>query len=138
MALILDTGPLYASLDRSDAHHAASRELVNSARETLVIPAPVLVEVDWLIRNRLHAGVFSALLDDIASGAYVIEDPAPTDYIRIREICDTYSDSDIGYVDASIVALAERLGEEKIASIDRRHLGIVRPRHVRAFRLLPD
>lgn len=138
MALILDTGPLYASLDRRDTHHAASRELLSSTQEALVIPAPVLVEVDWLIRTRLHAGVFNALLDDIASGAYVVEDPTPMDYVRIREICDTYSDSDIGFVDASVVAVAERLGEEKIASIDHRHLGIIRPRHVRAFRLLPD
>ncbi len=138
MALIIDTGPLYASLDRSDTHHEASRELLGSTQETLVIPAPVLVEVDWLIRARLHVGVFNALLDDIASGAYVIEDPAPQDYIRIREICDAYSDSDIGFVDAAVVAVAERFRETKIASIDRRHLGIVRPRHTQAFRLLPD
>ena len=138
MALIIDTGPLYASLDRSDTHHAASRELFTGAQEALVIPAPVLVEVDWLVRSRLHVGVFNALLDDIASGAYVVEDPAPADYIRIREICETYSDSDIGFVDAAVVAVAERLRETKIASIDHRHLGIIRPRHTPAFRLLPD
>ncbi len=138
MALILDTGPLYASHDRSDTHHEASRELLGSTQEALVIPAPVLVEVDWLIRTRLHVGVFNALLDDIADGAYAVEALTPEDYRRVRELCDRYQDADIGFVDASVVAVAERLGEEKIASIDRRHLGIIRPRHVRAFRLLPD
>ena len=138
MALIFDTGPLYASLDRSDTHHEASRELLGSTQEALVIPAPVLVEVDWLIRTRLHVGVFNALLDDIADGAYAVEALTPEDYPRVRELCDRYQDADIGFVDASVVAVAERLGEEKIASIDRRHLGIIRPRHVRAFRLLPD
>ncbi len=47
MALILDTGPLYASLDRSDADYAACRKLIEEVDEPLVIPAPVLVEVDY-------------------------------------------------------------------------------------------
>ena len=70
MALILDTGPLYASLDRSDADHARCRSLIKAAAETLVIPAPVLVEVDYWIHERLHAGVLVSLLDDVVAGAY--------------------------------------------------------------------
>jgi len=46
VALILDTGPLYASLDRSDDDHERCRSLIESADEPLLIPAPVLVEVD--------------------------------------------------------------------------------------------
>jgi len=46
LALILDTGQLYASLDRSDADHPACRGLIEAADEPLVVPAPVLVEVD--------------------------------------------------------------------------------------------
>lgn len=68
MALILDTGPLYASLDRSDDDYAACRRLIESAQEPLIIPAPVLVEVDFWIHTRLHPGVLVALLDDIQAG----------------------------------------------------------------------
>ena len=50
MALVLDTGPLYASLDRRDADHQACRRLIDAAAEPLVVPAPVLVEVDYWIR----------------------------------------------------------------------------------------
>lgn len=39
MALILDTEPLYASLDGSDADHAARRALIESADEPLVVPS---------------------------------------------------------------------------------------------------
>jgi predicted nucleic acid-binding protein len=70
VALILDTGPLYASLDRSDADHAVCRRLIETADEALVVPAPVLVEVDYWIHARLHTGVLIALLDDIVSSAY--------------------------------------------------------------------
>ncbi len=98
MALILDTGPLYASLDRSDQDHAASRELIEHSDETLVIPTPVLVEVDYLISTHLHPGVMVALLDDIIAGAYRVEDLQPRDYERVQTLIDRYDDSDIGFV----------------------------------------
>lgn len=138
MALILDTGPLYASLDRRDAGHAACRRLIETTDEPLVIPAPVLVEVDYWIQTRLHAGVFIALLDDILAGAYLVEEVKPQDYGRIRELCDRYADADIGFVDAAVLAVVERLNEPKLATLDHRHFGAMRPRHVDALRLLPD
>lgn len=138
MALILDTGPLYASLDRSDADHAASRSLIEEAEEALVIPAPVLIEVDYWIHKRLHPGVLVALLDDIVAGAYRIEDPTAEDYLRIRDITDRYADQDVGFVDAAVLAVVERLAEPKLATLDRRHFGLLRPRHVDALILLPE
>lgn len=137
MALILDTGPLYASLDRSDGDHAACRQLIESATEELVIPAPVLVEVDSWIHARLHAGVLVALLDDITAGAYRIEELQVQDYARVREVCDAYADLDIGFVDAAVLAVTERMREPKLATLDHRHFRVVRPRHVEALTLVP-
>ena len=37
----------------------------------------------------------------------------------------------------SVLACAERLGEPKRATLDRRHFGFVRPAHVKHLRLLP-
>lgn len=138
MALILDTGPLYATLDRDDAAHRICRRLVEAANEPLVVPSPVLVEVDYWIQQRLYPSVLVALLDDIAAGAYVVEDLLPGDYGRVREVCDRYADADIGFVDAAVLAIVERLNEPKLATLDRRHFGLLRPRHVDAFRLLPE
>lgn len=137
MALILDTGPLYASLDRSDQDHAACRALIEGANEPLVIPAPVLVEVDYWIQQRLNPGTLVALLADIEAGAYVIENLTRADYTRVRELCDRYADADVGFVDAAVLAVAERLNEPKLATLDRRHFGLLRPRHVDALQLLP-
>ena len=136
MALILDTGPLYASLDRSDADHASCRALIEGADEPLIVPAPVLVEVDYWIHVRLHPGVLVALLDDIVGGAYQIEELSVGDYARIREICDRYAD--VGFVDAAVLAIVERLNEPKLGTLDHRHFSALRPRHVEALRLLPD
>ncbi len=137
MALILDTGPLYASLDRTDADHSAARHLIESTDEVLVVPSPVLVEVDYWIHTRLHSGVLIALLDDIAAGAYSVEDLTAEDYRRVRELCDRYADSDIGFVDAAVLAVVERLNEPKLATLDHRHFRLLRPRHVDALQLVP-
>ena len=78
-SLVFKHGPLYASLDRRDAHHLACRRLIESASEPLVIPAPVLVEVDYWIGKWLHSGVMLAVLDDIANGVFRVEDLLPED-----------------------------------------------------------
>ena len=138
MALVLDAGPLYASLDRHDRAHSACRRLLTEASEPLVIPTPVLAEVDYLVHARLHAGIFLTLLDDIIAGAYLVEDLQPADFVRIRDLCDRYADADIGFVDAAVLAIVERLNEPKLATLDYRHFRALRPRHVEALRLLPE
>lgn len=137
MALILDTGPLYASLDRFDADHGACRSLIEGATEPLVIPTPVIVEVDYWIGRRLHPGAMVALIDDIRDGAYRVEDLKAVDYRRVRDLCDRYADSDIGFVDAAVMAIVERLDEPKLATLDRRHFSVIRPHHRDSIALLP-
>lgn len=138
MALVLDTGPLYATLDRDDAQYRRCVDLLENTAEPLVIPAPVLVEVDWLVHTRLHTGVFLALLDDIIAGAYLVEELQPQDYRRIRELCDRYGDGGVGFVDASVLAVVERFNEPKLATLDPHHFRILQPRHVDSLKLLPE
>jgi hypothetical protein len=105
----------------------------HGAKEQLVIPAPVLVELDYWI----HPGVLTNLLLDAESGLFVIENLRPEDFSRVRELCSQYADSDIGFVDAAVLAVVERLGERKLATLDDRHFGMLRPRHVNSLELLP-
>lgn len=77
----------------------------------------MLVEVDYWIHGRLHVAVLTSFLQDILDGAYLIEELRLPDYRRAQELCDRYSDADIGFVDASVLAVVERLGEPKIATL---------------------
>lgn len=138
MALVLDTGPAYATLDRRDAAFERTHLLLPASRERLVVPAPVLVEVDQLVSRWLPPRVFVGFLDDIAAGAYQVEELLPADYQRIGELCARYADLVIGFVDAAVLAVVERLNEPKLATLDHRHFGLMRPRHIDALRLLPD
>ena len=79
-----------------------------------------------------------ALLDDVDAGVYRIEEFQVDDYRRVRELCDQYADADIGFVDAAVLAITERLREPKVATLDCRHFGLLRPRPLRALQLLPE
>src|SRR5438874_11419050 len=133
MALIVDTGPLYSAIDRDDLDHQACRRLLDTFAEPLIVPAPVLVEVEYLARARLHPGIQLAFLEDLSSGTFVIENLSLTDYRRIHQICEKYPDSDIGLVDAAVLAVAERLNEPKVATLDHRNFRMFKPRHVGAL-----
>ncbi|OGO54788.1 MAG: hypothetical protein A2Z32_07520 [Chloroflexi bacterium RBG_16_69_14] len=102
-----------------------------------MIPAPVLGEVDYLIHRHLHPGALVALLADIEAGAYTVVDLVAADYTRVRELCDRYADADIGFVDAAVLATVERMDEPKLATLDRRHFGLLPPRHRESIELLP-
>lgn len=77
------------------------------------------------------------MLDQIRSGALVVENLLAGDYERVEELLRTYADLDVGFVDCAVLAVAERLGEPKLATLDHRHFATMRPRHVGALELLP-
>ncbi|HKS91735.1 MAG TPA: hypothetical protein VJQ83_07385 [Tepidiformaceae bacterium] len=77
-------------------------------------------------------------MGDILAGRYQVEEFQPVDYVRIREPCAQYADARIGFVDAAVLAVVERLNEPKLATLDHRHFGMMRPRHADALRLLPE
>jgi predicted nucleic acid-binding protein len=136
VALVIDTGVLYAALDVRDRHHATCSTLLTNAREPRVVPAPTLVEVDSLC-SYAPAGRFEPLLGQIDSGALVVEDLLPEDYRRVSALLTTYADLRVGFVDAAVLAVTERLRETKLATLDHRHFSVMRPRHVDALELLP-
>jgi Predicted nucleic acid-binding protein, contains PIN domain len=137
MALILDTGPLLASLDAADPDHRRCAALVTDSSEDLLVPALVLGELDYWCAERLSIDAWLTFLEDVEAGAYRIEAPSMADLERCRELQDRYRDLKLGVVDASVIALAERFDEPKVATLDERHFRVVRPRHVPALELWP-
>lgn len=137
MALVLDTSVLLAGLDAADPDHSRCADLILGSEENLVVPALVLSELDYWCHQRLTGAVWLTFLDDLLGGAYRVEAPTYPDLDRCREIQQTYDDLSVGVVDASILALVERLGESKVATLDHRHFATMRPGHRAALELLP-
>lgn len=135
MPLLLDTGILFALADADDAWHVRTRDYVTRAHETLLVPVTVLPEVTYLLRDRLGVRAEQRLVAALAQGELTVQDLTRADLERCETLLQKYPD--MGLVDASVVAIAERLRLKAIATTDRRHFGPVRPRHVTAFDLVP-
>jgi predicted nucleic acid-binding protein len=125
-------------MDRRDADHTRCAALLRDAAERILVPGPVLVETEWLAASRLGPAPFEALLTSVERNEVQVVNLEEEDYPRIRAIMARYADLPLGFVDAAVVALAERLSEPKVATLDRRHFSVVRPAHVPALRLLPE
>lgn len=136
-ALLIDSGPLFAYVDRGDPDHERCLTMLEAQRQPLIVPSLTVAEVTYLIGERLHTGAELRLLADFVVGNFAVEPVHARDWLRIAELVEEYADLPLGTVDASVVAAAERLGVSTIATLDRRHFSVVRPRHVESFELLP-
>jgi uncharacterized protein len=120
VAILLDTGILYAYYDRADAWHARSLEIVRAERGQLIVPAPVIPEVDYLLERRLGAEARLTLYDGLSQGHYFIADLPRERYSRVAELNRLFSALSLGFVDAAVIAIGESLGLLRIATTDRR------------------
>lgn len=134
--LVADTSVIYAALDPSERDHAVCTELLASA-PCVAIPATVIVELDWLSQARGCADAVDRLLASVIGGSLIVVNLDHEDYIRVRELVARYASLHLGVVDASVVAIAERMEQDTIATLDRRHFSVVRPLHVESFTLVP-
>jgi uncharacterized protein len=135
---MVDTGPFVAAADRSDRHHQPCRELLETAPGPLVTTPLVVAEVVYLVSRELGPHVEPAFYDAILDGTVVVENLNQTDWRRIRTLVEQYRDLPLGGTDASVIAVAERLGVTSIATLDRAHFLTVRPVHCDAFGLVPS
>lgn len=122
-------------MDADDQHHEACAELLETHPGPLIVPHLVVTEVVYLLGTRLSAQAELRFLGDLASGAFDVEPVHTADWLRIADLVNKYRDLPLGTVDASVVACAERLGVDEVATVDLRHFTIVKSN--RPLTLLP-
>ena len=132
----VDTGIFVAAADRSAHRHHDCADVLRS-HHNLAVPASVVPEAAWMIESRLGPAAEAQFLRVVTSTRFTIVTLLTSDYERIIELIETYADMGLGFVDASIVATAERLNVTAIATLNRRDFAVVRPNHVSAFHLIP-
>jgi predicted nucleic acid-binding protein len=138
--IVCDTGPIVAAALADDVHHHECVELftgLHLAGRRLLVPGTVIAEVGYLLARNAGPRVEALFLDAVADGDFQLIDLVPADARRAASLVRTYGDLPLGTTDATVIAIAERLGAIEVATLDRRHFTVVRPTHVNALTLLP-
>lgn len=135
--IVVDTSAILAYMNSADSHHGQVSAWLDSEPDELVTTPLIVAEADHLVSARGGAVAARALRRDLAAGAYLVE-WWPGAITATVDIAERYADSGLGVADASLVALAERVGTVSIATLDERHFRAVAPlAGGDAFRLLP-
>ena len=137
MTVIADTGAVYALIDASDTWHKPVATWWKKGGHDVVLPSSTLPEIAYLLQTRIGSDAEEAFVRAIVDGELIVEHLEDADMPRIVDVMRKYRDFPLGFVDASIVVLAERFETRDVLTTDRRHFGVVRPRHARTLTLLP-
>ncbi len=109
--LVLDTGGWLYALSGEPEYADA---LKNAA--PAIVPSPILAEVDWHLRKRRKD--MQRLLREIGEGRYEYAEATLADVTRAAELDRKFADVGLGFVDAAVAAVAERLRVRRILTID--------------------
>jgi predicted nucleic acid-binding protein len=138
MAIVADSGAIYGLYDKRDSAHTSLRAVLERERDRIIIPSVALGEIDYLLRVRLGNRALLQFLADIDHGAFQIEPLTREDLRRCSALVAKYENLDLGLCDSAVVAIAERLGIERILTVDERDFRAIRSSRGKAFRLLPS
>ncbi len=136
--ILFDTNILVAAARTADVNHHIAVRLLNTMSEPRLVPPTVVAEVCYLLSEWGGPDAEVRFLRDFRPGGLRLAELTDTDVVRMADLAERYADLRLGGTDASLVAIAERLGIERIATFDRRHFTVVRPAHIDAFVLLPE
>ena len=136
--ILLDTSGLLSAIDSNQRRHADCVAALQGAAGPLLLSPFVLAELDYLLARHVSAAAQSALLSEVARGAYRLESFDATDIEFAKAILQRYGDLRIGLADASIVVLAERHQARDVLTLDERHFRALRIGRRQRFRILPE
>lgn len=123
--IVADTGAVVALVDADDRYHVRMRALFEADPDRWVIPWATLPEVDYLLATHVGAKAAATFLEDLVQGAFSVEWGDAGDLARASALDRKYRSLRMGLVDGVVIAVAERLRAEAIATLDLRHFGAV-------------
>lgn len=134
--VVADTGFVVALLNRSDIKHTDVATIYQQ-QQRILLPQTVLAEVAYLLGRDAGIMTVVAFVRGIAASRFNLVGLTDADLERVAEILEKYADSRIDFVDARVMAVAERYGSKTILTLDQRDFKLFRPKHCERFELLP-
>lgn len=137
MTALIDTGFMYATIDKADKHHRRVVNFLSDFRDDLILPITVLVELTYLLQARLGHVVMRSFIGELEQSPIRFEPIKKSDLPRIHQLLNQYADMELDFTDASVAAMAEKLNIQKILTVDQRDFRVIRPLHCDYFEILP-
>jgi uncharacterized protein len=134
--VIADTGFVVALTNRSDSKHQAVKT-VYIQQQMILLPQTVLAEVAYLIGRESGIVTVASFLRGLPASRFSLTALVEQDILRVAGILNEYADSRIDFVDATVMAVAERLNIVTVLTLDYRGFSLFRPRHCNSFNLIP-
>jgi predicted nucleic acid-binding protein len=110
---------------------------VYTQQKQILLPQTVLAEVAYLVGRNAGSTTLVAFLKGLSASRFILVALTDQDLVRVAEILDEYADSRIDFVDASVMAIAERFDIKRILTLDQRDFRLFRPQHCDCFEILP-
>jgi predicted nucleic acid-binding protein len=115
--VLIDSGPLIALFDASDKHHHEAVKFIKSNRALLITTLASVTETLHLLDFNRNAQI--DFIEWIHRGAVKVHGIENSDFGRIKELTAKYRDLPMDFADSCLVYLAEKLGIDTVATIDR-------------------
>lgn len=135
--ILADTSGLLSLFNSREATHASVVAAVAQEPGPFVLSPYVIAELDYLVASRLGTRAEQRVLDELASPAYVLATVDRDDIRACAQIIARYADVELGLTDASLLVLADRLGIDRVLTLDRRHFEAARTPAGRALTIVP-
>lgn len=136
MSVLADTGFVLAFSVTTDKWHT-SCDLAYDQEPVIFLPESSLAEVVYMLNKAGGIQGATQFLLGLRLSKIRLVHLTPADIERTADLMDKYQNLPLDFVDATLIALAERLNITRILTVDRRDFEIVRPRQAPAFELLP-
>ena len=133
--MLVDAGPLIALIEPTDRHHDACVDALRAIREPLMSVWPAFTEAMYLLRAGRHSQ--AALWGMLEGGGLHLAPLDAEDAAGMRALMDRYRDQPMDLADAALVHVAQRDGQRRIFTVDRRHFEVYRIGSRGRFSIVP-
>ncbi len=134
--LLLDTGAWVALMDRSEQYHEACVTVLEGWTGQIVTTEAVLTETLDLVGPSWKAQ--RICLEFVLRGAVLLIPSSRESLRRVSTLMEKYQDVPMDFADATLVALGEEIGTNRVFTLDRRGFSVYRLHGRGAFQILPS
>lgn len=134
--IITDTGFWLALADDRDKYHQAANKALQTYSEPLITTWPVMTEACYLLLVRKGVQAQVKFIENYRQDLFQVFELPKDKSGRLAQLMQKYADLPMDLADASLVILAEHLGEGRIFSVDQRDFNTYRWNNTKPFQNL--